>query len=107
MPIDHRVFWPPQKYSADDGWNGDHGDRPPYLLAGSYYVYFSRSDAGPSGGIYDLSSEQADLVVKRLQADRTVCFERLVGDMPGAGFAYQNEDIRYVRPHPGPTSEVT
>ncbi len=75
---------------------GVHGDRPPYLLPGSFYVYFSRSDSGPSGGIYNLSSDQAQLVIERLETDRALPFEALVEDMAGAGFAYRNEDIQYV-----------
>jgi len=81
---------------------GVGGDRPPYLRPGSYFVYFSRSDSGPSGGVYNLSSDQADLVIKRLQGDPVMPFEILVGNMPGVGFAYRNEDIRYGETSAGP-----
>lgn len=101
LPIDHTFFWPPRKYAADQRWDEDHrmgvgGDRPPYLHPGTYYVYFSRSDSGPSGGVYNLTSEQADEVVKRLERNRVMTFEELLEGMPGVGFAYRNEEISYI-----------
>ena len=75
---------------------GIQGNRPPYLGSGTYYVYFSRSDTGPSGGAYNLTADQADVVIARLEADRQCPFDQLVGDMPGVGYAYRNEDITYV-----------
>ena len=101
LPLDHTFFWPPRKYSADERWTEDtkigiQGDRPPYLKPGTFYVYFSRSDAGPSGGIYNLSPEDAELVIGRLQEDREMSFESLLDGIHGAGYAYRNEDIKYI-----------
>ncbi len=103
LPLDHSAFWPPKVYSADQRWHEDkamgvQGDRPPYLSPGSYFVYFSRSDAGPSGGVYNLTHDQAQTVVEHLEKERDAPFEALVGDMPGVGYGYRNENLLYVEP---------
>jgi len=101
IPIDHTFFWPPKVYSADERLREDeaigvHGDPPPYLRPGTFFVYFSRSDDGPSGGIYNLTAEQARIVVDRLSKDRQAPFKALIDGMDGVGFAHRNEEISYV-----------
>src|SRR4051812_4311404 len=101
LPIDHTVFWPPKRVSADERWGTDqqigvYGDRPPYLRPGTYYVYFSRSDAGPSGGIYNLSEADAELIIQRLLRNRQIPFELMLEGVHGVGYAYRNDDIKYV-----------
>ena len=101
LPINHIKLWPPEKHAADERWENDRragveGERPPYLKPRTYFVYFSRSDIGPSGGVYNLSSHQAAVVIQRFVENRQIPFDELLADMSGAGFAYRHEDIQYI-----------
>ena len=90
-----RISSPPLRYPDLLRRAGIEGERPPYLRPRTYYVYFSQSDQGPSGGLYNLTSRQADVAIDRLHQKREATFDELVGDMPVAGYAWQREDIQY------------